>query len=544
MKMIRNLKMAVCTVLAVLLAFNVIPAKGSDKVEARGASQAIAWGIDVSAWQGDIDWNAVKASGVQFVFIKCGGTIYGYDEKFAQNMAGATAAGLKIGVYIYSYATCVADGAVEAQWIINAIAPYSISMPVVLDLENYRQKALDPLTNAMICQTFCQIVEAAGYYPMVYSNRSMFRSTIGPFGYDKWVAQWTDYCYDESAAFWQATDSFSVPGIRGHVDLDYQFKDLSAYIIPYGFVSRDGFVYYYENYRRQANRFAAVDGSMYYVDAAGHVVAGALYPIGDYIYYFDPTGRMQVGFVNLGDGVRYFDENGHMVAGWQNIQGGMYFFDANGLMHTGFISDGVYTYYLNEVGVLQAGLFPVGDQVFYADAAGHICVGLQNVGGTIYYFDPAKGGAMATGFVSDGTYTYYFNEFGALQTGLFPVGGSVYGTDAAGHILVGMQNVGGATYYFDPAKGGALTTGFISDGVNSYCFGADGTLQKGLFAYGNGIYCSDDAGRIRTGLITINGMNFYFDPAKGGALLVNGTATDALGHVYMADASGLAVMVS
>ncbi len=421
MKICNKLKTLVCTVLAMMLAMNLIPAPGSDKAEAKGMDSAISWGIDVSAWQGDIDWNAVKASGVQFAFIKCGGTIYGFDDKFAQNMLAAQAAGIKTGVYIYSYASSVADAAVEAQWIINACAPFIVNMPVVLDLENYRQQKLDPLTNAMICQTFCQIVEAAGYYPMVYSNRSMLRDKIGPFGYDKWVAQWTDYCYDESAAFWQATDSGVIPGIRGNVDIDYQFKDLSAYIIPYGFAARDGYVYFYENYRRQSNRFINVNGGTYFVDAYGHLIAGALYPVGEYIYYFDATGLMQTGLINLGDGLRYFDENGHMAIGWTNVLGN--------------------------------------------------------------------------------------------------------------------------TYFFDPATGGLAVTGFLSDGVYTYYFGADGSLQKGLFGIGNSLYFADVNGRLQTGLVTMSGLSFYFDPAKGGALLVNGTATDAFGHVYVADANGLAVMI-
>ena len=485
MKILNRLRVLVCAVLAIVLAVNCVPAKGSDTVHAdKYAQNAIAWGIDVSAWQGNIDWNAVKASGVQFAFIKCGGTIYGYDEKFFQNMAGAQAAGIKTGVYIYSYASSVQDGIIEAQWIINAIEPYSINMPVVLDLENYRQKALDPLTNAMICQVFCQTVEAAGYYPMVYSNRSMFRSTIGPFGYDRWVAQWYNCCTDDGAAFWQATDSGSIPGIRGHVDIDYQFKDLSQYIVPYGFVSRDGYVYYYENYRRQSNRFVNVNGGTYYVDAFGHLIAGALYPIGDFIYYFDPTGLMQVGFVNLGDGLRYFDENGHMVAGWQNILGNMYFFDVTGLMQTGFISDGVFTYYLDPAtGVMQTGMFNTPGGIFYADTAGHILTGMQNIAGNTYFFDPVTGGAMKTGFVSDGI----------------------------------------NTYYFDPVLGGAL--------------------RKGLFANGNNLYYADANGKLQTGLVSMSGLSFYFDPLKGGALLVNGTATDAAGHVYIADANGLAMMV-
>ena len=72
MRGFKRLKNLVCMVLAVMLAMNLVPAAGSDKVEAKGMDSAISWGIDVSAWQGDIDWNAVKASGVQFAFIKCG----------------------------------------------------------------------------------------------------------------------------------------------------------------------------------------------------------------------------------------------------------------------------------------------------------------------------------------------------------------------------------------------------------------------------------------------------------------------------------------
>lgn len=482
MNLIRTLKVTICTFLAVILALNLAVTPGMDKVEAKGAESAIAWGIDVSAWQGDIDWNAVKASGVQFAFIKCGGTIYGFDDKFAQNMAGAQAVGIKTGVYIYSYASSVADGIIEAQWIINAIAPYVVNMPVVLDLENYRQKALDPLTNAMICQVFCQTVEAAGYYPMVYSNKSMLTSTIGPFGYDKWVAQWYNTCTYEGAAFWQATDSGTIPGIRGHVDIDYQFKDLSQYLVPNGFISRDGFTYYYVNYRRQSNTFANVNGGIYYLDPFGHLIANALYPVGDFIYYFDPTGLMQVGFVALGDGMRYFDENGHMVVGWTDIQGYKYFFDVNGLMQTGFLSDGINTYY------------------------------------------------MAA-------------DTGVMQTGLFNVGAVVYYADALGHIQTGMQNINGATYYFDPLTGGQMSYGFVFDGINTYYFGADGTLQKGLFSDGKSIYYSDANGRLQTGLVNINGLSFYFDPALGGALMVGGTATDALGHVYVSDPTGLAIMI-
>ena len=134
-------------------------------------------------------------------------------------------------------------------------------------------------------------------------------------------------------------------------------------------------------------------------------------------------------------------------------------------------------------------------------------------------------------------------ETGAMQTGLFNVGTATYYADAAGHILTGMQNIGGSTYYFDPLTGGQMSFGFVFDGINTYFFGPDGTLQKGLFTDGKSIYYSDMNGKLLTGLVNVSGLNFYFDPLQGGALMVGGTATDALGHVYVSDATGLAIMI-
>jgi len=106
-----------------------------------------------------------------------------------------------------------------------------------------------------------------------------------------------------------------------------------------------------------------------------------------------------------------------------------------------------------------------------------------------------------------------------------------------------MQIINGSTYYFDPLTGGQMSHGFVFDGINTYFFGPDGTLQKGLFSDGKNLYYSDANGILQTGLVTVSGLSFYFDPLQGGALLVGGTATDSLGHVYAADASGLAVMI-
>ncbi len=100
------------------------------------AAAPLAKGIDVSKYQGAVNWSAVKNAGYSFAFIKAGSAKSGLDPYYAVNMAGATAAGMKVGVYVYSYATTVEGAMTEAQFAIAAMEPYSVSYPVVYDLED------------------------------------------------------------------------------------------------------------------------------------------------------------------------------------------------------------------------------------------------------------------------------------------------------------------------------------------------------------------------------------------------------------------------
>lgn len=101
-------------------------------------------GIDVSKYQGAIDWQAVAQSGVSFAFIKVGSTKSGIDPYFSYNMLAAQQAGIKTGVYIYSYAKSVEEAAVEAQFVLSAIQDFQVSYPVVWDVEDNVQKSLSP----------------------------------------------------------------------------------------------------------------------------------------------------------------------------------------------------------------------------------------------------------------------------------------------------------------------------------------------------------------------------------------------------------------
>ena len=124
----------ICALLAVCMLWG-IPAVPS---EAAVGEQ----GIDVSKWQGPIDWQAVAQSGVSFAFIRVGSTKKGIDEYFYPNMIAAQQAGIKTGVYIYSYAASVEEAALEAQFVLNAIQNVQVSFPEVWDVEDKVQKSL------------------------------------------------------------------------------------------------------------------------------------------------------------------------------------------------------------------------------------------------------------------------------------------------------------------------------------------------------------------------------------------------------------------
>lgn len=197
----------------------------------------IRYGIDVSYYQGDIDWNAVKSSGVEFVFIRVGyrGLTTGSlnnDSKFTDYMQGALAADLKVGVYFFSQAITPAEAEEEANFVLARIAGYNLSLPVVIDYE-YGGSDGGRIYNAhltkeqatSVCAAFCQKVLLSGYTPMVYANKNMLENNLdGAFlgeVYNVWLAHYTDKTsYANKYSYWQYTSDGYVPGISTRVDMD------------------------------------------------------------------------------------------------------------------------------------------------------------------------------------------------------------------------------------------------------------------------------------------------------------------------------------
>ena len=484
-----------CLLLALIMACMVFAGSGLSVNAAKNQSTAIALGIDVSKYQGNINWPAVRAAGVTFAFIRVG-TSNSLDPYFDKNMREAAAAGIKTGVYIYSHATTLEEVTQDANAVLALIAPYTVNMPVVIDVETKAQKNMGAANLAAMVSQFCAIIESRGYYPMVYSSTSWYNLRIGPIGYDKWVAQWNTACERDDASFWQASCTGRVAGITGDVDVDYQFKDLSSQIISDGFVFRKGYHYFYQNYHQQSNRFVDWQGARYYVDPAGRMYAG--------------------GFANLGGYIFCFEADGKMVTGWKEIAGNRYYFGTDGKMATGLQKIGGQTFLFAENGVMYSGWFNSGEGIYHFYGDGHMATGLSDIGTDKYMFDAE--GRMKTGWMDMNGARFCFdpNSGKMLRGGKAAVGDGVFAFGANGALITGLVTEGNDTYYYDPAKGGAMATGITEINGNSFFFDGSGKLTKGVVSSGEDTwYFSPDSGVMVKGPARIGDKVYYFDPDTG-----------------------------
>ena len=193
-------------------------------------------GIDVSEHQGAINWSQIKAFGVQFAMIRGGYGRNNVDKYFHANAKGATAAGIPIGMYWFSYALNVDMARNEAKYAVALAKQYKITWPIAFDLEydtvSYAAKNGVTITKDMATQmakAFCEEIEASGYIPMNYTNpdylnRYFDRSQLP---YDTWLAQYSSQASISDMTIWQYSSSGSVPGVSGRCDMNYGYKDYS-----------------------------------------------------------------------------------------------------------------------------------------------------------------------------------------------------------------------------------------------------------------------------------------------------------------------------
>ncbi len=194
-------------------------------------------GIDVSEFQGEIDWEAVKNDGIDFVMIRLGysGSETGKimpDARFAENIKGARKAGLKVGVYFFSQAITPEEAIEEARYVISHIRGKGVRFPIAFDMEpidgTERTANLTDEEKTAIADAFCQVIKRNGHQPVIYGNPRWFRLHIDRSylsQYDTWLAHYVDKTgYRKNFVMWQYTDSGVVAGIDGYVDMNIFFK--------------------------------------------------------------------------------------------------------------------------------------------------------------------------------------------------------------------------------------------------------------------------------------------------------------------------------
>lgn len=191
-------------------------------------------GIDVSYWQDDIDFEKVKAAGVNFVMIRVGYQKgfkgeYAEDKKFKEYIEGFNKVGIPVGIYFFSYAHSKSEALREAKWTVNKIKKYKVDFPVVFDWENwnmYNEFNLSFYHLTEIANTYMNYIEKAGYTPMLYSSKNYLENIWMNKDYDTWLAHYTaNTDYKGDFRMWQISEKGIVDGIdNNNVDIDIYFR--------------------------------------------------------------------------------------------------------------------------------------------------------------------------------------------------------------------------------------------------------------------------------------------------------------------------------
>ena len=495
---------------------------------------ATAQGIDVSEHQGRIDWNAVKASGIDFAILRVGFGAPSWggrvDYQFNRNISECERLGIPYGVYIYSYAFDNQQAADEASMVINCLSGHNPRLPVYYDLEdnsiiaNGRQTGI-----ASRAQVFCNRISAAGYEPGIYANLNWFNniltdSVFKSSSWDHWIAQYNSQCdYTGNYSFWQYKSNGKVLGINGNVDMNYAYVDVSLY----HWQLIDSTWYYAASNGKAYAGWLFQSGTWYWLEPdAGGAMATGLHECNGSLYWFNSSGAMATGWLLDGGTWYYATGSGALARGLVSVGGVPYCFDARtGAMLTGYQTDaqGVRRYF-GSCGPLNG--WGLVDGSWYWFANGIASTGWLYTGGSWYWLDPDAGGAMVTGLhVCNGS-AYWFNSSGAMATGWVLDGGTWYYATGSGALASGWLNLNGTWYWLDPSTH-AMATGFHECNGSLYWFNASGAMATGWLLDGGTWYYATGSGALARGLVSVGGVPYCFD-ARTGAMLT-GYQTDAQG---------------
>lgn len=191
-------------------------------------------GIDVSSWQGDIDFKALKNAGVEFIIIRVGGNTGTekenfVDKKFIYNIEQANKYGIDVGLYFFSYANSKEHAIRDAKWLLDVIKDYDVNLPIAFDWENwnyFNSYNISFYELKEMAEAFLETISKAGYKGMVYGSKNYLENLWLEVEYPIWVAQYNNsLTYDGDYILWQICDNGKVDGITGTVDIDIMYME-------------------------------------------------------------------------------------------------------------------------------------------------------------------------------------------------------------------------------------------------------------------------------------------------------------------------------
>ena len=520
-------------------------------------------GIDVSEWNGTINWSNVKQDGIEFAIVR--GAYRGYgsqgtlvkDKYAANNLKQADAAGIPVGAYIFSQATTEAEAVEEAEYLLDIVKGYNITLPLVMDFEyasdeNDENGLTGRLYNAdlsaseatAICRAFCRTIEEAGYTAMVYANKDMLENDLNASQISKdyliWLAHYTSQTnYRGNYNFWQCTSSGKVNGIAGNVDMNYwyiapdQTKELiknsnGEWLFYIDGVFQSGFTglekvgstwYYIKNGKWQSNYTGLVEytsGSLYYVvDGKIQYSYTGLVKLNNTWYYIS-AGKCIPEYTGLAEytsGTRYYMSNGiiqYSFTGLIKLDGTWYYI-VNGRWQSGYTGLAEYTsgslYYVKNGTIQQS------------------YTGLIKLDGTWYYIVKGKCQIGYTGLAEYASGSQYYMEKGEICydfTGLIKISGSWYYI-VDGRVRKGYTGLAeyasGSRYYMEKGEIRYDFTGLVKlEGTWYYI--VNGKWQSnytGLAKYSTGSWYYVERGTINygfTGLVKKDSHMYYVKNGK------------------------------
>jgi len=391
-------------------------------------SGAIRKGIDVSDWQGEIDWKKVKAAGIDFAIIRCG---FGRDtEKYddgqwSRNVSECERLGIPYGVYIYSYASSESYARSEVQHTLRLLTEANADpdYPVYYDLEDAETKAKSHAEIVKYAKIFCSAIEAAGYEAGIYANLDWWNNILYDIPkdpafdqYDKWVAQYYYKCQysDDEYRLWQCTSRGIVNGIYGadnkkntdddYVDINFEFE-----------------------LDRETNRTTNIwstdkDGNTVYINSEGKIAKSGWIKYRGNTYYVNKYGKRITGRCYIGDKRYYFNKYGKLVKNsWITVSGYKYYATSDGSFAKGYKKIGNYYYLFNsDTGVMRTGTVTVGSKQYKLYSSGKACLHTAKTKTALNYRTGPSAGYKVKGTYKKGNTVYVirtYNGWSKLSTG-------------------------------------------------------------------------------------------------------------------------------